>query len=146
MDAFFSGNPTARFMHERPEGLLVALDVTNQGTAATWVMMVDPDGTESWRKTLAPCGEAVATGLPGVAVGPEHLFVLASVRLAPDTVASVIVEVGFDGELQAVRALAGAPEGTVYVERIAANGDVVVVSGLSHMPGYVFTSWIARIH
>jgi hypothetical protein len=130
-------------MHERPEGLLLAV-AANTGTLETWFMLVNPGGTEEWRKPLAPCGVA-GTGLSSVAVGPEHLWGVATVAVGPNQSVGLIAEIGFDGELQATHTLANAPEGTVMVESIATNGEVIAISGYSYMPNYVYTAFVARI-
>ncbi|PRQ03628.1 hypothetical protein ENSA5_13830 [Enhygromyxa salina] len=134
--------PAAVFVTERLGEYLLLGGHTE---ARSWVSLVDEDGQERWRKLLSPCGPGAAEGLRHAVVGSDRVW---GVVTGPDREGgypkSFIVEIGFDGSLEASYRVV-VPHEEAMIEAIATNGSAVVVSGFSVEPEGALSGWMARV-
>lgn len=89
----------AMLVWDRPEGLLSVVSAGDDG----WTLLVTQQGEELWRKRLQACGPSIPAALSSASVGEDRLWVSTMVETGALVPSALLAEIGFDGELLAVR-------------------------------------------
>ena len=138
-------------LHERPEGLLLFGIETGVWSGRSWVLAASEDGTDLWRKPLAPCGPDIDAVIYDEAViasdGVWVLFHVATGYIVKTMNQPLLVRLSFEGEVEAAWRFDPPHTGAYQwnVVGFVGEGDTMVASMVSRDYDGPYRFWVARL-